>query len=113
VNIVDGEVNNKSDKNQTVLAIICGEQVKEIKSKVEPGKNPEWKETVEFKVSTESSVVFIVFSVDKNGVNTLGVGGQSLYHVSHDNAPEKNKTKLYHKDIEIGSLNFELVFKGL
>jgi len=115
VNVFDGEVNNKSDKNETIIAVICGDQVKEFKSKVEPGKNPEWKETAEFKIVTESesTVFFAVYSLDKNGVKTLGVAGQSLYHVSHDNAPEKSKIKLYNKDVEIGCLNFELIFKGL
>ena len=113
VNVFDGEVNNKSDKSDTVLVVICGDQIKEFKSKVEPGKNPEWKETVEFKISVESTVGFIVYSHDPKGVKTLGAGGQSLYHVSHDNTPEKGKIRLWNKDVEIGFVNYELLFKGL
>ena len=113
VSVIDGEVNNKSDKEETGIAVICGDQVKEIRSKGEAGKNPEWKETVEFKVSVESTVGIVVYSKDQKGGKTLGAGGVSLYHVSHDNAAEKGKIKLWNKDIEIGYVNYELIFKGL
>lgn len=111
--VFDGEVNNKGDKSDTLLAVVCGEQVRELKNKAEPGKNPEWKQTVEFKIETEATVWFVVYSLEKAAVKTLGVGAQGLYHVSHDNLPEKAKVRLQLKDIEIGSLNAELQFKGL
>lgn len=83
-----------------------------MKSKTEPGKNPEFQQTTEFKITSEATVWFVVWSPEKAGAKTLGVGGQSLYHVSHDNVPEKCKVKLFLKDLEIGTLNTELQFKG-
>lgn len=114
VNLIDGEVNNKSEKIETIIAVICGEQIKEFKSKAEVGKNPVWNQKMEFKITTESVVIFVVYTHEINLVNTLGIAGNSLYHVSHGKeAVEMHKARLYDRDLDIGYLNFELSFKAI
>jgi len=113
VNLINGEVNNKNDKNNISIVAVCGEQIKEFKSKAELGKNPEWKENFEFKITVEPTLFFIVYSQEKNTIKTLGITGQSLYHVSHGKETEKNTIRLLEKDIDVGCVNFELKFQGL
>ena len=113
VNLINGEVNNKSDKNGIAIVAVCGEQIKEFKSKAELGKNPEWKENFEFKITDEPTILFIVYSLEKNTMKTLGIAGQSLYHVSHGKETEKNTIRLFEKDLDVVCLNFELKFQGL
>ena len=114
VTLLDGEINNKNDKNDTIIVVSCGEQMKELKSKAPPGKNAEWKETIEFKISPEGeeeTILFIVGTPEKKGLRMLGIAGQSLYHVTHQKEVEKNKIRLWDKDMDVGFLNFELFFK--
>lgn len=110
--LIEAEVNNKSDKNETMVAVICGNQIKELKSKAEVGKNPVWKEAMEFKITTESVIMFVVYTQEKNVVNTLGIAGHSLYQVSHGKGVAENHSlTLYQKDLDIGCLEVNLNFK--
>lgn len=113
VNLIDGQINNKSDKNETILIVSVGEQIKSIKSKQEIGKDPEWKENLEFKVNTETTIFFVFVTPEKNGLQTLGIAGESLYHVSHGKETEKYQLKIYNKDVNVGLVNFEMNFKGI
>lgn len=94
-----------------ILYVIVGEQKHQVKSKNEIGKDPEWKQNLEFKITNESSVLFVVATNEKNGFKSLGVAAESLYHVSHTKQTEKCKLKLFERDVNIGFLNFEMTFK--
>lgn len=113
VNLIDGQINNKSDKSETILIVSVGEQIKSIKSKQEIGKDPEWKENLEFNINTETTIFFVFVTPEKNGLQTLGIAGESLYHVSHGKETEKYKLKVYNKDVNVGFVNFEMNFKGI